>query len=114
MKLKLIAMMLMMLIITAGVACALTDDYEYTVSDEGVTITRYKGIDADVIVPAQIDGLQVICLGAGAFDSDYNLRSVVLPEGLTRIEGAPFSRCFNLTRIILPDKSITIKWRTNQ
>lgn len=44
-----------------------TIPYEYTVSDEEVTITKYLGSDETVNVPAEIDGKPVVAMAIGAF-----------------------------------------------
>ena len=43
-------------------------DYEYTLNrDGGACITRYTGQDADVVIPAELDGHPVTAIGWGAF-----------------------------------------------
>ncbi len=43
-------------------------DYEYTLNrDGGARITRYTGQDADVVIPAELDGHPVTAIGWGAF-----------------------------------------------
>ena len=42
-------------------------DFEYTVSDGTVTITKYTGAGGDVTVPETIDGMAVTVIGKEAF-----------------------------------------------
>ena len=62
------------------------DDYTYVLlEDGGARITGYDGEDAELTVPAELDGHPVREIGHSAFASCYSLTSVTLPEGLTTI-----------------------------
>ena len=69
-------------------------------------VTGYNGSVTDVDIPAEINGVKVIGIGDGAFDSCYSLKSVTIPEGVTTIGSAAFYDCDNLTSINFP-QSIT-------
>lgn len=45
----------------------------------------------------------LITLGKGAFYSDDNLQSIVIPPKVTTISDALFKECYNLKSVILPD-----------
>ena len=79
------------------------------------TLTGYKGRGADVVVPREIGGVPVQTISGTAFSScqDYtdtgvatnrttwtHLRSVVLPETVTRIEDGAFSYCQQLETFV--------------
>jgi Leucine-rich repeat (LRR) protein len=76
--------------------------FEYKVNNKKVTITGYIGTEADVIIPAQIDGYPVTTIGKEAFQDNDILTSVVVPEGVTTLEERSFGWCSNLTSITLP------------
>lgn len=81
---------------------AVAGDYEYTVVDEGATITRYKGANVNVTVPGTLGGLPVKKIGEKAFYYGRGLTSISLPESVISIGGDAFSYCDRLTRINLP------------
>ncbi|MBR2030425.1 MAG: leucine-rich repeat protein, partial [Clostridia bacterium] len=68
-------------------------DYEYTVSNGEVTITKYLGSDPLVGIPAQIDGYDVVAIGAGAFKDSQTLTSIHIPYTVTTIADEAFYGC---------------------
>lgn len=42
-------------------------------------------------------------IGSGAFGECINLKSIILPKGLTKLQGSLFYKCANLERVYLPD-----------
>ena len=85
-------------------------DYEYSLINDGteVKITGYSGLDTDIVIPSEIDGKPVTCIGASAFWNCSGLTSIDLPEGLTTIGASAFSDCRGLTSIDLPEGLTTI------
>ena len=92
-----------------------TDPSLFEFDAETGTITGYLGGEADVVVPARIDGVDVTAIGYNAFEScrDYTdtdtvsnrtqwtpLRSVVLPETVTAIADSAFSCCQQLETFV--------------
>lgn len=95
-----------------------------------VKVTKYKGSDPLVVIPATMQGLPVkeiggeafmvdtwsgngdivavvtpegmTYIGDGAFDSCPNLSVVVISEGVERIGGKVFKNCKNLSTVVLP------------
>ncbi|MBR7032929.1 MAG: leucine-rich repeat protein, partial [Clostridia bacterium] len=78
-------------------------DYEYTVTDGEVTITKYLGSDADVIIPSHIEGSPVTVIGPKSFTQCDSLVSVVVPDTVTEIVYEAFSFCNSLSSVTLPD-----------
>ena len=76
----------------------------YTFS-EG-TITQYHGDELEVVIPDYINGEKVLVIGDGAF-YDKNLRSVTIPESVTRIGSCAFCKN-NLRSVTIPDSVTTI------
>lgn len=60
-------------------------DFEYEETDGDITITKYKGSDEAVIIPAEIDGKSVTAINSNAFKGCKNLADITLPESLTEI-----------------------------
>ncbi len=76
-------------------------DFEYEVNEEGgITIIKYIGKDADVVIPAKMDGKDVIWIGVSAFAAaKETLRSIVFPDSVISISGNAFQDCTNLSEI---------------
>jgi hypothetical protein len=60
-------------------------DYVYTIGDDGLTITEYRGNGPDLRIPATLGAYPVTNLGEGAFYEHPELRSVAVPSGVRRI-----------------------------
>lgn len=70
-----------------------TDDYDYAVLNDGTaTITNYKGTDADLHVPQQLDGHTVTAIADKAFYEIEEIKTVSLPDGLERVGSMAFIR----------------------
>jgi len=74
----------------------------YTINASGV-ITAYSGQVAELVIPAEIDGVTVTGIGESAFRDSTVLTSVVFPDSVTSIGDYAFSVCKNLTSVSLPD-----------
>ncbi len=104
-KALLLLLVMMLLILPAAVSCGddeadndKTITYKLNEFDEAI-ITSYKGGEAFVEIPAEIDGYPVVAIGDGAF---YNLSSIeeaVIPEGVIEIGKRAFESCKNLQTI---------------
>lgn len=81
--------------------------FTYETNNGAITITSYTGADADVTVPATIDGYPVTSLGDGAFAVNFTLATVTLPSGLTNIGVEAFA-VTTLAHIVIPDTVTTI------
>lgn len=75
--------------------------YRYTVENGEATITEYVGSAADVIIPDTIGGKPVVAIGSDAFMDQHSLKSVTIPDSVTRIEFSAFFRCGNLESVTL-------------
>ena len=79
-------------------------DFEYQLNnDGGVTVTKYIGNDATVVVPAYIEEKPVTRIGNSAFLLTP-IQTVTLPETLKAIEYAAFQYCQSLTTVKLPQE----------
>ena len=106
-------------------------DYEYEISDNKVTITKYIGSLGEAVIPDSISGKPVTTIGESAFEDCKWLKKVTIPDSVTTIdryafcdcekllsvtfgknvksigEGA-FRVCYDLTSITLPDSLTSI------
>jgi len=73
----------------------------------GVSIYRYKGIDTDVNIPPQINGVPVIGIESGAFWKK-GLTSVIIPDTVTSIRSGAFSDN-QLTSVTIPNSVTSIE-----
>ena len=81
-------------------------DFEYTVSDNTVTITKYKGSDKVLAIPSQIDGKNVIAIGKETFKNCWELKSVSIPAGITSIGEDAFYHCTGLESITVDNNNL--------
>lgn len=88
------------------------EDYDYeTLEDGTIEITAYKGSDAKVKVPDQIDGKKVTSIGFDAFINKDSLTEITIPSGITRLGASSnpdlregfFRNCPNLKWIYVDD-----------
>ena len=109
---SLLLSVVMLLSITSGLnlsaLAATSGNYEYTVAGGEATITKYKGSESKITVPAKLGNVKVTVIGESAF-SGVTATSVVLPEGVKRIDDYGFFGCKNLKSITLP-KTIERIW----
>ena len=56
--------------------------------------------DAETIeIPEEIDGIKVEIIGSEAFSDNTNVKSVVIPKNITKIEDSAFNGCTNLANV---------------
>ena len=66
-------------------------------------ITGYNGTATDIEIPSEINGYTITEIGREAFFKNTNLKSLVLNEGLLRIESNAFALCYNMASVSFPD-----------
>ena len=76
------------------------EQFNYSVNSTTgeVTITKYKGIDKDVVIPETIDAHPVTTIGDGAFLNKTQLKSIDLQQ-VTTIGISAFSGCTSLETV---------------
>lgn len=62
------------------------------------TVTGCEAAVTAAVIPAQINGVPVTGIGAGAF-ANCGLKSVTIPKSVTRIKEGAFSNCKSLTEV---------------
>ncbi len=84
-------------------------DFTYIINDDGVSVTlvKYTGSAADVIIPDTLGGCPVTMVGGWSFANCATLQNVTIPDGVTLIGGYAFIDCTALQSIIIPE-SVTL------
>jgi hypothetical protein len=85
-----------------AIAMAAHAQFDYTVSNNAITITGYHGPGGEVVIPATISGLPVKTIGDAAFQNQTNLTSVTIPNGIASIGSRAFYGCVWLFGASLP------------
>lgn len=73
-------------------------NYQYTLSDDKATITRYLGSSMTVNIPSVLDGYEVVAVGRSAFFMQ-DITTVNVPDTITSIGESAFHDCHSLTEI---------------
>lgn len=76
----------------AGTGSVKAADSDFEIDDEGM-ITGYNPSSpvADVVIPSEIDGIEVTGIDAWVFDESAEFTSITIPATVTSIEGGAFS-----------------------
>ncbi len=93
---KLLSVLLAAVLLLSLSAAAYAETYtegtlHYTINNESITITGCFGRDAEVTVPANIAGIPVNTIAAGAFTDSTYLRTVYLPDTISEIQSGAFA-----------------------
>ena len=104
------ATLLGLLVFSPAVSAGTSGDWEYSVSDGKALITYYKGSDADVTIPSELDGYPVMGTGGSALANKSSLTSVTFPDGATIIGGSTFHSCQSLRSVTVPASVASIAW----
>ena len=78
------------------------DKFEFELHDGCAVVTKYTGNSADVTVPDEYEGAPVTEIGFYAFEAEFDIASVTLPETVTLIGEGAFMDCSSLTSINIP------------
>nr|MCR4925573.1 leucine-rich repeat protein [Clostridiales bacterium] len=71
-------------------------DYDYTISNGTVTITKYKGSTKNVVVPSTIAGYTVTGCSVNAFSGNTSITSLTLPATIKSVWADSFKGCTSL------------------
>lgn len=75
--------------------------YSYDADTEGISIDKYIGTSIHIIIPAEIDGEPVTCIGSYAFQK-CTAKDVVIPDTVVEIGTSAFERS-DIVQINIPD-----------
>lgn len=73
----------------------------YTVEENSAIITGYTGAEQHIVLPRAIDGYEISTISANAFTSK-ELKSIIITNGLTKIDWFAFENCTSLQSITIP------------
>lgn len=85
---------------TPTVSDKISANWDYSIYNDEVTITKYKGIDAEVVIPSEIEGKPVTKIESSIFE-DKAVTRVEMPDSITEIGYGIFRDCNKLTEVIL-------------
>ena len=95
-----------------------SDLWEYKPVDGGLMITKYKGNEERVVVPAELDGNTVLAIDDSndeeglyvfsEFGRENKTKEIVISEGITSIGLASFAYLENLESVHIPDSVTSI------
>ncbi len=78
-------------------------EFEYKLIDDGTfCVSGYMGDEAQVEIPAQVDGVPVTVISDGVFKDHPELRELRLPDCITDLGEFVFDGCANLRNLKLP------------
>ena len=84
-------------------------DYTWTTNNGGITITGCSlAKSGPMTVPAYINGLSVVNIGIGAFDSCDQITSVFIPFGVTNLGNTAFDYMTAVTSVSIPNSVVSI------
>ncbi|MBQ7117656.1 MAG: leucine-rich repeat domain-containing protein, partial [Clostridia bacterium] len=86
-----------------GTSAANENGILYSVSGGEATVTGVdETVTGDVVIPAELGGYPVTAIGNEAFESNYNITSIIIPEGVETIGERCFYWCDWLEKIRFP------------
>ena len=85
-----------------------TDGLQYSYhTDNTATVSRYTGAATELVIPAEVTHedktYKVTAIGGFAFQGNFTLTRVTIPEGVKTIGPNAFMGCTSLTSITIPD-----------
>ena len=85
--------------------------FDYSLDDDGnATITKYNGNVSALSIPDVLDGHKVVGIGDNVFKNHTELRTVIIPDSVTRIGNNAFSGCKNISSVRLSNNLTEIGW----
>ncbi len=85
----------------------------YSLNEDGKSYTLTGAntyIDENLVIPAEYKDLPVTAIGKQAFsEHGFTLKSVTIPDTITRIEREAFRSCYYIQEIAIPDSVVEIE-----
>ena len=101
------------LILISGVQSCFAEDLDNYVVDYFESgecgIDGYMGDEKNLVIPDSFDGFPLTMIRYEAFIYNTDLKTVIIPEGVTIIDERAFYGCENLERIVLPSTIYSIE-----
>lgn len=80
-------------------------DFEYSVEDDGVVITGYKGKGGVLVIPEKIEGTNVVRIRISAFVNFDTITAVRISDTVLEVEDHAFENCSSM-EIFISGKSV--------
>lgn len=84
-------------------------NYTYQQNSNGIIIDSYKGTEATVDIPAQINGTAVYGINTNAFYNNTSVKIITIPDSVQFIGYNAFFGCRNLKMVLLPTNLKTLR-----
>ena len=84
------------------------NELKYKEVNGKITITGITGRDANISIPAEIDGRPVTAIGSGAFKGRKSIKTVIIPDSVKYIGDEAFENCTNLISVNITEGVTTI------
>lgn len=82
---------------------SLNSNYTYSSCCGQNEISKYSGSDTSLIIPSKtFDEKNLTDITYNTFYNNKNITTLILSEGITRIESGAFKNCENLKRVLIP------------
>ncbi len=83
------------------------EDFLFKACDGGYEVIGYTGDDPIVTIPSTYKSLPVLTIGLDRknedrFAENENIKELIIPDGVTKIEDYAFESCINLTTVTIP------------
>lgn len=79
-----------------------SDEFEYIIQNNKLMITNYLDNKAHLTIPNQINDLDVSIIGPYVFYNQVNLITIILPNNLKEIREGAFFLAKNLRKLVIP------------
>lgn len=86
----------------------IVQEWTYTIESGEATITGYGGIGGIVTTPSTFEGYPVTEISVGTFESNTNITSLIISEGVTHIGESACGSCSVLATVSIPNTVVTI------
>lgn len=73
----------------------------YDVDQYGI-VTKYRGEETELVLPSKKHGRSICEIGQEVFQNQKNVQSVIIPEGVQKIQKDAFFNCVSLASITIP------------
>lgn len=82
--------------------------FEFNKIDDNYVVVKYEGDDSNVIVPDEIDGVEVVGIDDSCFSKNLKITQITIPSSIKFIGNTAFFGCKKLKKITLNEGLISI------
>ena len=83
--------------------------YELNSDGDATIMGLAEGVEAvDLVIPSEIDGHPVNCIGESAFEGNGMIESVAIPDGVELVGSSAFGECGMLSSISFPETPFSL------